>query len=101
LGKKGLWNCCHSSEIRTIVGALTGHMGINYMLFKLRLSDTPICRFCGSQEETSIHILCVCMALDSARRKNFSAERIRQVDIRRLHFRRILSFMKDVGLAAN
>jgi hypothetical protein len=31
------------------------------------LSDNPICRKCGTGEETSVHILCECKALASLR----------------------------------
>jgi len=31
------------------------------------LSDSPLCRRCGAQDETSAHILCECEALASLR----------------------------------
>jgi hypothetical protein len=31
------------------------------------LSNTPTCRKCGTEEETSVHILCECEALASLR----------------------------------
>ena len=31
------------------------------------LSNNPICRKCGTEEETTVHILCECEALDSLR----------------------------------
>jgi len=31
------------------------------------LSDNPTCRKCGTEEETSVHILCKCKALASLR----------------------------------
>jgi hypothetical protein len=31
------------------------------------LSDTPLCRRCGAEEETSAHILCECEVLASLR----------------------------------
>jgi len=32
------------------------------------LSDSPFCRRCGAEDETSAHILCECEALVSLRR---------------------------------
>jgi len=29
------------------------------------LTNSPLCRRCGAEEETSVHILCECEALDS------------------------------------
>jgi len=31
------------------------------------LSDSPLCRRCGAEDETSVHILCECEALASLR----------------------------------
>jgi len=36
-------------------------------LHPIGLSDSPLCRRCGAEEETSAHILCECEALASPR----------------------------------
>jgi hypothetical protein len=36
-------------------------------LYVMGLSNNPICRKCGTEEETSVHILCACEALASLR----------------------------------
>lgn len=47
------------NRIRRVVGAITGHCGLNGHMKKLRLSATSRCA-CGSEEETGIHIICEC-----------------------------------------
>ena len=46
-------------RIRRVVGAITGHCGLNKHLAKMGIKDSPGCS-CGSVEETGIHILCEC-----------------------------------------
>ena len=36
-------------------------------LYIIGLSNNPICRKCGTEEETPVHILCECEALASLR----------------------------------
>ena len=36
-------------------------------LYVMGLFNNPICRKCGTEEETSVHILCECEALASLR----------------------------------
>ena len=45
---------------RTIVQLITGHIGLNYQLFKMGLSDTDICPNCNMVEETVDHFLGEC-----------------------------------------
>ncbi len=46
---------------RMLVGFLTGHINLQ-MLQKMRRATTPSSR-CGTEKETSVHILCGCPAL--------------------------------------
>jgi hypothetical protein len=45
------------------MGLLTGHNTLRRHLHLLRLTDSPLCRKCGSDDETSAHVLCWCEAL--------------------------------------
>jgi len=47
------------NRIRRVVGAITGHCGLNRHMERLRLSVTPKCD-CGFEDETGIHIICEC-----------------------------------------
>ncbi len=52
----------HKSELdkkhcRMLVGLLTGHINLQYMLHKVRRTRTPSCRRCAADKETSVHCL--------------------------------------------
>ena len=55
------------TQIRVVVGLLTGHNNLRRHLHVMGLSNDPACRKCGTEEETSVHILCECEALASLR----------------------------------
>ena len=46
---------------------LTGHNSLRRHLHVTGLSDSPLCRRCGAEDETSSHILCECEAFASLR----------------------------------
>ena len=55
------------TQSRDVIGLLTGHNTLRRHLHILGLTDSPLCRQCGVDEETSAHILCECEALSSFR----------------------------------
>ncbi len=61
---------------RMLVGLLTGHINLQYMLHKLRSAKTPSCRRCGSEKETSVHILCGCSVLEKIRMQTLEFARM-------------------------
>ncbi len=52
---------------RMLVGLLTRHINLQYMLHKMRRAKTPSCRRCGVEKETSVHIPCECPVLENVR----------------------------------
>jgi len=50
-----------------VIGLLTGHNTLRRHLHVMGLNDNPTCRKCGTEKETSAHILCECEALASPR----------------------------------
>jgi hypothetical protein len=62
------------------------------------LGDNPICRKCGTDEETSAHILCKCEALASLRYAHLGSFLLDPEDIRELGIGAIWSFGKGTGL---
>jgi hypothetical protein len=59
-------------------------------------SNNPICRKCGTEEETSVHILCECEALPSLR--YLGSFFLDPEDIRKLNIGAIWNFAKGTGL---
>jgi hypothetical protein len=57
----------NGTQSRVVVGLLTGHNTLRRYLYVMALSNNPAFRKCGTEEETSGHILCECEALASLR----------------------------------
>ena len=55
------------TQSRVVIGQLTGHNTLRRHLYIMGISNNPTCRKCGTEEETSGHILCECEALASLR----------------------------------
>ncbi len=45
-------------HFRILVGLLTGHINLQYMLHKMGRARPPSCRSCGAEKETSVHTRC-------------------------------------------
>ena len=61
------------TQSRIVTGLLTGHNTLRRHLHLMGLSDNPLCRRCGAEDETSAHILCECEALASPRHANLGS----------------------------
>jgi hypothetical protein len=53
------------NQLQWVAGLLTGHCHLKGDLFKLGLTDNPICKRYLEKDETAIHILCRWEAIDS------------------------------------
>jgi len=49
----------NGTQSRVVTGLLTGHNTLRQNLYVTGLSDNPICRKSGTEEETSVHVVCV------------------------------------------
>jgi hypothetical protein len=67
LGVKARLLSFNRIQSRAVTGLLTGHNTLRKHFHLLGLSDRPLCRRCGAEDETSPHILCKCEALASLR----------------------------------
>jgi len=61
-------------------------------------NSNPTCRMCGTEEETSVHILCKCEALASLRHAHVGSFFLDPDDIRILCIVAIWNFGKETGL---
>ena len=86
------------TQIRVVVGLLTGHNTLRRHLHVMGLSNDPTCRKCGTEEETSVHILCECEALASLRHQYLGSFFLDLEDIRVLGVGAIWNFIKGTGL---
>jgi hypothetical protein len=68
-------------QSRVFTGLLTGHNTLCRHLYLMGLRDSPLCRKCGSEDETSAHILCRCEALASIRHAHLGSFFLEPEDI--------------------
>ena len=51
-----------------VVGAITGHCGLNKHLARMTLINDPECT-CGLEEETGLHLICDCPKFFTSRHR--------------------------------
>jgi hypothetical protein len=85
-------------QSRVVTGLLKGHNSPRRHLFLLGLLDSPLCRKCGVEEETSAHILCECEALASLRHAYLGSFFLELEDIRSLGLGANWNYSKVAGL---
>jgi hypothetical protein len=86
------------TQSRVVIGLLTGHNILRRYLYVMGLINNPICRKCGTEEETSVHILCECEALASLRHTHLGSFFMDREDIRKLSIGAIWNFAEGTAL---
>jgi ribonuclease HI len=86
------------TQSRVVFGLLTGHNTFRRYLHIMGLSDNPICRKCGTEEQTAVHFLCECKAFASLRHTYLGSFFLDPGDIRALGVGAIWNFAKGTGL---
>jgi hypothetical protein len=86
------------TQSRAVIGLLNGHNTLRRHLHVMVLSADPTCRECGTEEETSVHILCECRALASLRHRYLGSFFLNPEDVRVLGVGAIWNFAKGMGL---
>ena len=86
------------TQSRVVIGLLTGHNTLRRHLYVIGLSNNPICRKCGSEEKTSVHVLCACEALASLRHSCLGSLFLEHRDTRKINIVAIWNFAKGTGL---
>jgi hypothetical protein len=85
------------TQSRVVIGLLTGHNTLRRHLYIMGLSDNPICRKRGTEEETSVHILCQCEVLSSLRHTYLGSFFLDLEDVRELSIGAIWCLGKGTG----
>jgi hypothetical protein len=60
------------SNLRILMGLITGHCPLNKPLHNMGLIGEPICNACGMEDESAFHLLYNCPSLISLRIRTFS-----------------------------
>jgi hypothetical protein len=77
---------------------LTGHNTLRRHLRLMGLTNNPSCRRCGTEEETSVLILCECEALASLRHAYLGSFFLDPEDIKSLSLGATWNLHKRTGL---
>jgi hypothetical protein len=86
------------TQSTVVTGRFTGYNTLRRHLYVMGLRNNPTCRQCGTEEETSVHILCECQALTSLRQAHLGSFILGPEDIRYLSIGVIWNFAKGTGL---
>jgi len=86
------------TQSRAVFGLLTGHNTLRRHVHVMGLSNNVTYRKCGTEEETSVHILGECEALASLRHMYLGSSFLDSEDIRMLEVGAIWNFAKGTGL---
>ena len=82
------------TQSSVVTGLLVGHNTLRRHLYLMGLTNNNSCRRCGTEEETSLHILSECEALASLRQAYRSSFFLDPEDIKGLSLRAIWNFSK-------
>ena len=88
----------YRTKSSVVIGLTTGHNTLRRHLHLTGLTNIPLCRRCGSEEETSAHILCECEALTSLRHAHLGSFLLDPQDVKSLSLVVIWNFSKGTGL---
>jgi hypothetical protein len=85
-------------QLRCVIGLLTGHCHPKGHLFKLGLTDDPICERCLEEDESASHILCDCEAVAYLRLRHLGQFFMEPSDYYDAPIYNVLQFIRSVGL---
>jgi hypothetical protein len=85
-------------QLRWVVGLLTGRCHLKGHLFKLGLTDDPICERCLEEDESATHILCDSEAVAHVRFYYLGQFFMEPSDYYDAPLYKVLHFIRGVGL---
>ncbi len=80
-----------------LIGFLTRHINLHYMLHKMRRAKNPLCR-CGAVKETSKYIICECLVLEKIMMPTSDFARMDPDQIKEARLSSIVVLNKGAGL---
>jgi hypothetical protein len=87
----------NKTQSRVVIGLPTGHSTLRRHLHLMGLNNSPLCRSCGAEDETSAHILSECVALASLRHVYLGSYVLDPQDIKSLSLAAIWNLVKEQG----
>ena len=98
LSAKARFLSINRTQSRAVTGLLTGHNTLRRHLRLIGLSDSPLCRRCGAEKETSAHILSECEPLASLRHVYLGSSFLEPEKTKSISLGAIWNFCKATGL---
>ena len=86
------------TQSRAVIGLLTGHNTRRRHLQLLGLADSPLCRRCGVEEETSAHTLCECETLATLGHAYLGSFFLELEDVKSISLGANWNFSNGIGL---
>lgn len=86
------------TQLRVVVGLVTGHWHTNKHLVRLGLAEEPICQRCKDEEETPLHLITRCRELAGVRNDTLGAPVIFEFSLKDTGASRLLRFAREAGL---
>jgi len=86
------------TQSKAVTRLLTGHNTLRRHLYLIGLSDGPLCRRCGADDETSAYVLCECDASALLRHVYLGSSSLESEDIESLNLQAIWNFSRATGL---
>jgi hypothetical protein len=96
-GRKDLLKL-NRDQLRWVVGLLMGHCHLKGHLFKLGLTDDPICERCLEDDESATHILGDCETVAHVRFRHLGQFFMEPIDYYDAPIYKVLHFIRGVGL---
>jgi hypothetical protein len=85
-------------QFRWVIGLFTGQCHLKGHLFKLELTDKPICGRCQEKDESAKHILCDCEVISHLRFRHLGKFFMEPSDYYDAPLSKVLHFIRSVGL---
>jgi hypothetical protein len=86
------------TQSKVVIGLLTGHNTLRRHLYVMELNNNLTFGKCGTEEDTSVHILCECEALAPLRHAHMGSFFLAPEVIKKLNIGVIWNFCKGTRL---
>jgi len=87
--------------LRLLIQVISGHSTLNRHLFIMGLTASPNCAYCGEEEETSAHFVCVCPFFNSIRYETLGSHTVDLGGTNNIPLTRLLDFISKSGRFAS
>lgn len=82
-------------NLRTIVGIITGHVGLNAYLARMGIRADQDCDHCSHLEETAHHFLCECTGFSQTKSRIFGTNAITAETVMSKPLGKIIAFVQE------